>query len=83
MDYVYFFGDFELAAVVAKKYGNDGIPGTSFPQLATLTTAVGYPGAFSLPKPFASTLLMLDSRCSAAKINDARGPPSPSTTQKK
>jgi 16S rRNA G966 N2-methylase RsmD len=57
---LYFFGAFVESSQLETIYP-DGVP--------------GYPGVFSLRAPVAEYSLVLDERCPAAKINDARGSP--------
>jgi 16S rRNA G966 N2-methylase RsmD len=56
---LYFFGQFVAASALDAIY-TDGVP--------------GYPGVFELRAPVADYCLIIDERCPAAKINDARGP---------
>ena len=74
LQYLYFFGNFQLRCVVEQVFGQDGIPGLRIDGARMYSLPhTGFPGAFALPKPFSTTLLMIDARCPAAKINDARG----------
>ena len=57
---LYFFGTFVEFSQLDGMYP-DGVP--------------GYPGVFQLRPPVAEYSLVLDERCPAAKINDARGSP--------